>query len=731
MLQPGPQRSITPHEPSVQTPSERPETTRPTWRERALAPFRRAFEDESATIEQRMFRGLTLLGGLAAIFVVVPLNFPQSLPPFVNIAVFAFGAVCLLLHGATHRGHYGKKLLFLLLMITLDLIWFGNAGSQGSIGLFFFTAAMYLVIFFQGRTRWLMMGLHLANGVSLLWFEHLHPDLVWAFPTADARFLDLVTGFVLCSLVCILILWVVLAAYHREHERLAASLEAQRQNEAHFRALVMHSPIAIAVSGSDGRLDYVNHQFEKVLGYSVADLPSIDAWWELAYPDPSLREQAHHAWIVACGRAAATDGLVPPAEFPVRCRDGRTAQLEIQAALIGDRWLTMFTDISDRRRNEEAMRQAQKLESLGVLAGGIAHDFNNLLSAMLGNLDLAQMKLPPGASSAPYLANMEATIQKAAGLTRQMLAYSGRGRFVVEPLDLSRMVAEITHLLTVSISKMVRLEYELAEGLPALEGDAAQIQQVVMNLVTNASEAIGEEGGTIRVGTSLRLVSRQEADIAFAGQNLHPGRYVQLRVEDTGCGMTPEVLERLFDPFFSTKGSGRGLGLSAMLGILRGHGAGIEIQSEPGRGSTFRVLFPATEATAAGAPAPVPAASGGRFAGRVLVVDDEADLRFSYGSMLQHLGFQVSAARDGFEALERFEPGRFALVFMDLTMPRMGGQEAFLQMKARDPEVKVVLVSGYNEREAIESLRGVQPTAFIQKPFSLKVLTAVLESVLP
>jgi PAS domain S-box-containing protein len=596
--------------------------------------------------------------------------------------------------------------------------------------MFLITAAMYLVIFFQGRTRWFMLSLYLANGLALLWVERLRPGLVWPFPHPEGRFIDMVTGFTLSSAVCVIILWVVLKEYHRERERLGASLAAQRESEARFRSLVANAPIPICVASAQGGISFVNQRFEQVLGYTLGDLPNLEAWWEKAYPNPHLRNGAATHWAEATAKAAATGTPVPPTEYPVVCKDGRTAHLEIQAAIIGDQWLVMFTDVSERRRGEESLRQTQKLESLGVLAGGIAHDFNNLLSAMLGNLNLAQMKLTPGGASGPYLEKMEDTIRKAAALTRQMLAYSGKGSFVVEPVDLNRLVAEITHLLTVSISKRVRLDYDLAPGLPAIEADAAQLQQVVMNLVTNASEAIGETEGVIRISTSLSDFRERELESDLGGQGLEPGQYVTLRVLDTGCGMAPEVQARIFDPFFSTKGSGRGLGLSAMLGIVRGHRAGLEIQSDPGLGSVFQVHFRASRAKLADPSGIETGAHKDRFHGKVLLVDDEADLRFSFGSMLQHLGFQVVAARDGLEALERFQKGEFALVFMDLTMPRMDGREAFLQMKYRDTEVKVILASGYSEGEAIETLHGLRPAGFIQKPFSLQALTRAVDRAL-
>ena len=342
-----------------------------------------------------------------------------------------------------------------------------------------------------------------------------------------------------------------------------------------FLLLVVDAPIPMSVANAQGDIDYLNRSFQEVLGYSLEDLPNLEAWWEKAYPDPDVRGRIRMQWNEAVVTAVAAGTPVPPTVYPVGCKDGRTAAMEIQASIIGEHVLAMFSDVSDRQRGEEALRQTQKLESLGVLAGGIAHDFNNLLGAMLGNLDLAQMKLSPGAASGRYLENLESTIGKAVKLTRQMLAYSGKGRFVVEPLDLNRHVGEISHLLAVSISKKVRLDCDLAPDLPAIEADRAQLQQVVMNLAINASEAIGDEGGAITIATGLRDIAKKEAETAFVGQDL----------------------ARIFDPFFSTKGSGRGLGLSAMLGILRGHQAGIEIRSEPGAGSDFQICFRASPAS--------------------------------------------------------------------------------------------------------------------------------------
>ncbi len=391
------------------------------------------------------------------------------------------------------------------------------------------------------------------------------------------------------------------------------------------------------------------------------------------------------------------------------------------------------TDVTERQQMEEALRQSQKLESLGILAGGIAHDFNNLLTVVLGNLNLAQMNLAETAPAQPYLARMEATVLRATELTKQMLAYSGRGHFLVKPQDLNEVVQEVTHLLEVSIPKKIRLRFDLEPGLPAIQADAAQIQQVVMNLVTNAAEAIGNGDGVIHLSTSSAWLGMEDLQSAYSIESLAPGQYVLLEVKDTGTGMPPEVLARIFDPFFTTKAAGRGLGLSAMLGILRGHGAGLRIHSEVGRGSSFRLCFPASGAAAA---APLNPAGeetiAPRLKGRVLLVDDEDLILQTIGAALEAIGLEVTTARDGLEALERFRDShpKPDLVLMDLTMPRMDGREAFGAMHDLDPSVPVVLSSGYTEGDSLQTLAGQGPAGFMQKPYQIKELRLLLQQVL-
>ncbi len=428
-------------------------------------------------------------------------------------------------------------------------------------------------------------------------------------------------------------------------------------------------------------------------------------------------------------------------EWVHRKLDGTTFPVEVLLTAIpwkGKQLLhTTWRDRTEARRAEEQRRnleaqfqQAQRLESLGVLAGGIAHDFNNLLTAVLGNLNLAQFNLSPESPAGPFLENAEKTVLKASDLTKQMLAYSGKGHFVVKLHDVNEAVQEMAHLLQVSISKKATLRLHLAQSLPPIEADGAQFQQVVMNLVTNASDALGDQEGIIAISTGLAAIDADYIATTFPTQSLAPGRYVTLEVSDTGQGMSRDVQARIFDPFFTTKPTGRGLGLSAMLGILRGHHAGLKIYSEVGRGSSFKAFFPAAQGhavplEAAGPPEEVD------LKGTVLLVDDEPTVLETIGSALETLGLRVVLARDGLEALETLssDPTAIDLVLMDLTMPRMDGREAFQAMRQVHPGVRVILSSGYNEQESIQPFLGKGLAGFLQKPYTFDVLrTALLKA---
>ena len=409
--------------------------------------------------------------------------------------------------------------------------------------------------------------------------------------------------------------------------------------------------------------------------------------------------------------------------------------------------LSLVQDVSERVASEQSARKAtterlalerklqesQKLESLGVLAGGIAHDFNNLLSGVLGNASLARMDLPAESPVQPFLEQIEFAAKRAADLCRQMLAYSGKGRFVVQRLDLNALIEETARLLQVSISKRAVLKFSLAEALPAVLGDATQLRQVVMNLVINASEAVGDKSGFISITTGLTRADRGYLAGTFSAPDLPDGDYIYLEIADNGGGMPPEVQARIFDPFFTTKFTGRGLGLAAVLGIIRGHKGALKVFSEAGWGTTFKILLPCAEGPAEMPAATTPSLAGWRGSGTALVIDDEETVRVTTARMLEALGFTTRLADNGRTGFEEFRatPDAFALVVLDLTMPHMDGEEAFHKIIGLRPGARVLLMSGFNEQEAIARFTGKGLAGFLQKPFNLPALREKLQQIFP
>jgi PAS domain S-box-containing protein len=394
-------------------------------------------------------------------------------------------------------------------------------------------------------------------------------------------------------------------------------------------------------------------------------------------------------------------------------------------------FLEINTDITEKRHIEEQLRHTQKLESLGVLAGGVAHDFNNLLTGILGNASLAFDSLEPHHPDRILIEEVMKAAERAADLTRQLLAYAGKGRFVMRTVDLSELVREISGLIQTSIPKLVQLRLQLGESLPGIDADPGQLQQIVMNLVINGAEAIGPEGGTVLVRTTVQKTDSPSSGVISAnGSTLNPGEYVCLEVHDTGCGMSEETLAKIFDPFFTTKFAGRGLGLSAVLGIVNAHRGALRVSSQPGQGTTFQALFPVSAKPLTVAPVKFATNLGG--SGTVLVVDDEDVVRQTARHTLEHYGYQTVCATDGAAALDlyRLHTAEISLVLLDLTMPVMNGEEALRQMQMINPDVRVLLSSGYNEVEAIQRFAGKGLAGFIQKPYAAAALAEKVKEAL-
>jgi len=402
----------------------------------------------------------------------------------------------------------------------------------------------------------------------------------------------------------------------------------------------------------------------------------------------------------------------------------------------------VLIDITQRKLAEQArqelesrVQQTQKIESLRVLAGGIAHDFNNLLMIITGNADLGLMDVTPDSPIGELLREIKDAAVRASKLSNQMRAYSGQGHVGMDRVVLNDLVAEMLRLMKSSIPPKVRLEYDFATRLPAVEADASQLEQVVMNLIVNAYESIGSGEGTIRVRTCAIDVTREYLLGAHMDEPLTPGRYVLLEVQDTGSGMDAETSKRIFDPFFTTKFIGRGLGLAAVLGIVRGHRGAIRVTSKPGKGSTFQVLLPPAEpslppSNGQAQPAEEPA---GQWIGQgtVLVIDDEKAFLNVASIILKRSGFEVFTAETGQAALEYFREHheQTVAVLLDMSMPGMSGEETFAGLQQIDPNATIFLCSGFAESEAVKHFSGKGLAGFLQKPFQINTLLAALRKV--
>jgi signal transduction histidine kinase/CheY-like chemotaxis protein len=427
-----------------------------------------------------------------------------------------------------------------------------------------------------------------------------------------------------------------------------------------------------------------------------------------------------------------------------RHKDGRTVYALINAGLVRDAsgapryYAGQTTDITERHRErlehaqlERQLLDAQKYESLGLLAGGLAHDFNNLLTTILGHASLARLKLPSDSPARNSLSLIEQATETASGLCRQLQAYAGGGPMVTKPLDLKSTVEATAELLRVSLGANTGLEICAESSLPAIVADPSQLRQLVMNLVINASDALGPRRGTIRVVAHRKHCEGEWLATAHAGRDLTPGEYVCLEVADDGPGMDQRLQTRVFDPYFSTKGQGRGLGLAAVLGIMRGLGGAVHLRSAPGKGTVFTLVFLAANAAyATGTTPPLPV--GWRGSGKVLVVDDDNQVRPVIAAITERFGFTVVQAASGPEALTLFrEHGpAIRLALLDITMPVMDGFETLAELRKLAPELNAIFISGYTEQDARQRFPDLHKMSFLPKPCTLNSLGSAIRNVL-
>jgi PAS domain S-box-containing protein len=507
---------------------------------------------------------------------------------------------------------------------------------------------------------------------------------------------------------------------------------AQRDSEERFRRMVEIAAEGIWIVDTKGKTSFVNDRMAAILGYSKEEMLGRIY---LDFLDPEERDRAR---ATCAARKVSKNSNLAPQEFCFRHKNGSVVWSDITATPLVDSagWagvLALCTDVTERKKNEQQLRQAQKLESLGILAGGVAHDFNNLLTGIMGNASLLLETMEPGSRSRVMLQNVITASERAAQLTRQLLTYAGKDQGKLKPLDVAAAIKELVPLLSASIPKMVRLSLELENGVPLVEADPGQLQQVMMNLVINAAESIPERTpGEVKVAVGRRRLQPEDYQDAVVPIETGNREYVSFTVTDNGSGIDGATQARIFDPFFSTKFHGRGLGLSAVLGIVKGHGGTLTVRTTPEKGSVFTVFLPASrDARRVETPMPSMREKAATGTGTILFVDDEPGLRTIAQWTLEERGYRVLLAENGQQgiAVLAAHPEVRAVV-LDLAMPVMSGDTAGPMMRSLRPDVPLILSSGYSESGALERVGAHVVTGFLEKPYRADVLVAKVEEVL-
>jgi PAS domain S-box-containing protein len=517
-----------------------------------------------------------------------------------------------------------------------------------------------------------------------------------------------------------------------------------KRSESRFRSYFDLQLHGIAITSLEKGWIEVNDRLCSILGYTREEIVQ-KTWSEMTYPD-DLAADIEQFSLVLSGKIEQYNmekrfihkaGAIIWTDLSVGCVRKSDGTVDYFVALIED--ITEYKRLAKGRLDmERQVLHSQKLESLGVLAGGIAHDFNNLLMAILGNLELAMEEISPVSSARPYLENSHKASRRAADLTRQMLAYSGKGRFVVENMNLSELVQENIHMFRSSVSPSIDLTLHLTKDIQPVMADAGQIQQVVMNLITNAAEAIGDKAGSVSITIGVQTCDEACLKLSSLQEKPAPGDFVYLEVRDTGCGMDEETQQKIFDPFFTTKFTGRGLGMSALQGIILGHKGAIFLDSTSGGGTTIRVIFPVSDtiqytAEPVTVTMEVPLAPDtSSLPGIVLIVDDEDDVRQICSAMVGLIGYRTLTAEDGQEAVEVFRNHvkEVACVILDMTMPKMDGYTTFQTLRQIRPDINVIISSGYNEQDVTQRFTGLGLAGFIQKPYRRQQLQDELKRVM-
>ncbi len=617
--------------------------------------------------------------------------------------------VIFIAYAINRQGRY--KLASMIAVVSSSLIVMGLAAIEdGEAGLQILNYLTVIILFASLFLEpWSIFVVFVLHTLGMIAYDFLLADVTWR---------QIVNGPLSFNLTVALIIFLITRIRNRLEIERQAKIDWERQR---FQHLAFHSPDFICiVNQSSLAIEFVNK--ETFLGYATRQFDSLHSIFQVVHPQDLSQVTTFWQDVMHCASEADKE-----IEYRVKRESdewewvqNRVATLTFDNNHASHLILSLMTIITERKQ----VVAAQKLESLGIMAGGVAHDFNNLLVGILGQTSLALHKLPAENAARPHIEKAMLAGNRAASITRQLLAYSGHGRFEIRPLSLNGLIEENISFFQVAIPKHVTMHTQLLPDLPAIEGDEGQIQQLIMNLIINGAEAIGTKPGSVIIKTDIETVESSAGFFSSQyGFHLQPGEYVSLTIRDDGQGMDHETMLRIFEPFFTTKMMGRGLGLAAVLGIVRGHHGGITVQSKLGEGTQFKLLLPMADQQVIfkeqnGGERPLSSAQN-----KLLVIDDETSVREVVQEIMTTKGIPVLEAADGAAGvnLYRAHAAEIKLVLLDLSMPGMSGKETLAALRKINPDVRVILSSGYSE-ETVRHQLDTEPSDFLQKPYSLQQL---------
>ncbi|MCM0082917.1 ATP-binding protein [Geomonas sp. Red32] len=678
-------------------------------------------------LEVRLFRLVTLTAANLCLFVILPINIILDLPVELNEIIAVYSVITFGLYELSLRGRHFITSYYWLTLAVLNGCWMFNAGDAGSIAFYFFAAALYPLTFFKGGRRHALLLLMVADYCALVLLQYNYPQLVVPFQTPQDRIIDLTSGFGFSLLAFSLIFWVIITSLTRELEDRKRAEDSLAENERTLKSLLDFMPAGVWWHGEDGRIEYVNHSFRKMFGYGPEDHPRLKDWYPVGYlggaGDGAGASNGNHDGRGENGshRRARTR------ELKITCRDGSCKHVLVNTQRVLGRTIELFTDITEREMLQDQLLKVQKLESLGVLAGGIAHDFNNILTSIMGNVSFARALVEPGTKVQECLEQSEKASMRAAELAKQLLTFAKKGEPMKQPLRVGDIIDESLSLAL--RGSHVQAELQFPPSLPTIEADPGQLSQAFNNIILNALHSMPVSGILTIQGD---LLSLEEGN----GYNLPGGDYVKLRFIDQGEGISPADLNKIFDPYFTTKPGGSGLGLASTHSIVSRHGGAILVASTPGSGTTFTVVLPASGEPLLEGPALPPEPLAERTGtGKVLVMDDEEMICRFAADLLGRFGYAVETCFNGEQAIAMYrqalEKGEgYSAVILDLTIPGgMGGKEAAARLLELDANARLIVSTGYSNDLALAEWKNFGFAGCLKKPYLASDILRIVERV--